>query len=396
MKKTIAVFFGGKTCEHDVSIITGHQLMENADKGKYSVVPVYIGRDGKWFTGEKLRDLAFFRDFRSEEVTPVYMEANGSGMDLYPEQLKTGLLGARDRKAIVHIDAVIPAMHGMNGEDGTLQGLLELADVPYASVGVMGSAVGMDKIAMRMMFRGAGFPVLECSFAERGEYRRDPDSVLQRIENEVPVYPLFVKPSNLGSSIGISKAKDREGLKKALDIAFQYDRRVLVERGIDCYEINCSAMGVGNQVEVSLCEQPVTWEEFLDFNEKYMRGTKGASKGMKSLSRIVPAPISEEMTDRIRNLTAEIFRLLDCKGVVRVDYMIEKQTERLYVNEINTIPGSFAYYLWEPMGISFADLIDRLIEQAETAFRQKHENHYAYSSEILNKVGMQSTKGTKG
>lgn len=394
MKKNVAVIFGGKTCEHDVSIISAHQVLENADSSKYNMIPVYIAPNGQWYTGEKLFNVEFFKNFKPEEATAVYMEANGAGGALYPVQLKTGLLGARERKPLTTIDVVIPAMHGMNGEDGTLQGMLELADVPYTSVGVMGSAVGMDKIAMRLLFKGAGFPVLDCYYAERGQYGQDPEKILDAIEAALPSYPLFVKPANLGSSIGISKAKDREGLKKAMEVAFHYDRRVLVERGINCTEINCSAMGFGGNVEASLCEQPVTWEEFLDFDEKYLRGGKGGSKGMKSLSRIVPAPISEEMTERIRSLTVDIFRALDCKGVVRIDFMIEKETGELFVNEINTIPGSFAFYLWEPKGLSFTQLIDRIIDEAFKAHAEKNQNHYAFSSSILSKVAGGS-KGAK-
>ena len=394
MKKNVAVIFGGRSCEHDVSIISAHQVLENADKAKYNLIPVYIDPKGQWYTGEKLLDVSFFKHFKPEEVTPVYIEANGTGGALYPVQLKAGLLRARKREPLVTIDVALPAMHGMNGEDGTLQGLLELADVPYTSVGVMGSAVGMDKIAMRLLFKGAGFPVLDCYYAERGQYRADPDGILDAIEAALPEYPLFVKPANLGSSIGISKATGRESLREAMEVAYHYDRRVLVERGIDCVEINCSAMGMGDEVEVSLCEQPVTWEEFLSYDEKYLRGGKG-SKGMKSLSRIVPAPISDEMTARIQQMTADIFRVLDSKGVVRIDYMIEKETGELYVNEINTIPGSFAFYLWEPKGVSFRELIDRIIDQALKAQAEKHENHYAFSSSILDKVSG-GAKGAKG
>ena len=258
----------------------------------------------------------------------------------------------------------------------------------------MGSAVGMDKIAMRLLFKGAGFPVLDCYYAERGQYHADPDGILDAIEAALPEYPLFVKPANLGSSIGISKATGRESLREAMEVAYHYDRRVLVERGIDCVEINCSAMGFGDEVEVSLCEQPVTWEEFLSDDEKYLRGGKG-SKGMKSLSRIVPAPLSEEMTARIQQMTADIFRVLDSKGVVRIDYMIEKETGELYVNEINTIPGSFAFYLWEPKGVSFREMIDRIIDQALKAQAEKHKNHYAFTSSILDKVSG-GAKGAKG
>lgn len=394
MKKNVAVTFGGKTCEHDVSIITGHQILENADSTKYNMIPIYITRDGKWYTGEKLWDMEFYKAFDPKAVTQVYLEPTDGDHALYPCVTRGGLFGGGARKPVATLDVVIPAMHGMNGEDGTLQGLFELNNIPYASAGVMGSSVGMDKIAMRLLFQGAGFPVLESCHTDRNRFQTQREAVLDDIEGKVP-YPMFVKPANLGSSIGISKATDRASLAQALEVAFHYDRRVLVERGIDCVEINCSAMGFGEDVEVGLCEQPVTWEQFLTFDEKYLRGVKGGkSQGMKSLSRLVPAPLEETMTARIQQLTQDIFRVLDCRGVVRIDYMIEKATGDLYVNEINTLPGSFAFYLWEPKGVSFKDLIDRIIASAEQAHAAKNANVYAFDSSILDQF--KAGGGVKG
>ncbi len=392
MKKVVGVIFGGRTCEHDVSIITAHQLLENADRAAYELVPIYIAQNGKWYVGDALWDVKFFEAFDAEKVTEVYFEPADGDHNLYPVKLKAGFLGAKERKPLCHLDVVIPAMHGMNGEDGTLQGLLELANIPYTSVGVMGSAVGMDKIAMHLLFRGAGLPVLEFSYTERSQWRKDRKAVLDEMEAQLP-YPMFVKPCNLGSSIGIRKATDRKSLQEAMEVAFSFDRRVLVERGLDCIEVNCSAMGFGGEIEVSMVEQPVSGDELLDFDTKYLQGGKN-SKGMKSLSRLLPAPISPEMTERVQELTEVAYRALDCKGVIRLDMMIEKGTNKLYVNEINTIPGSFAYYLWEPLGIRFSQLIDRMIAQAEAAHREKNLNNYAFDSPILYKYSG-GAKGTK-
>ena len=398
MKKNLGVFFGGRTCEHDVSIITGHQVVENANKEKYNVIPVYIARDGQWYMGEKLLDIGFYKTFNKDLVTPVYIEPNPGNVQIYSCKPAGGLLGSK-RKPLATLDVVLPAMHGMNGEDGTLQGLFELCNLPHTSPAPLGSAVGMDKIAMRLLFQGAGFPVLPCRWFERGSWKNQREAALADVESSLG-YPVIVKPANLGSSIGIGRADDREALGRAMEVAFCYDRRVIVEKAIDCSEINCSALGFAENVEASLCEQPVTWEQFLTFEEKYLRGG-GKSAGMKSMGRIIPAPIDEGQTQRIRGLTVDIFRALDCKGVVRVDFMIDKADNTLYVNEINTIPGSLAFYLWEPLGVPFSALIDRMVEVAEAAHREKNQNDYAFDSKILekNSAGVKSgakVRGAKG
>jgi len=378
MKKNVLVFFGGRSAEHDISVITGIQVMDNADRQKYNVVPVYITRDGEWYTGEKLKDTAYFKNFKKDDrgVARVFMNADSTDQNLYEWGKKPSVY--------VKADVVIPAMHGLHGEDGTLQGLFELKDIPYASPGVTGSSVGMDKIVMKAAFRGCGFPVLDCVYFERREYFADKEKLLSEIEGKFP-YPVFVKPANLGSSIGISKAKDRPGLVVALDIAVNYDRRVLVEPAIvDLKEVNCSVLGFGSDARASVIEEPVTWKEFLTFDEKYLRG--GISKGMKSLSRKIPADIPEGMQEEVKSLSLAIFKALDLKGVARIDFMIDLSHDKLYVNEVNTIPGSMAYYLWEPKGVSFGKLIDTLISDAENALKEKRASSFAYDSEVLNKV----------
>ncbi|NLG37774.1 MAG: D-alanine--D-alanine ligase [Clostridiales bacterium] len=399
-KQNIAVVFGGRTCEHDVSVITGHQVLENADRNKYELIPVYISRDGRWYTGSRLLDIGFLNAFDPREVTQVHIESTYDARGLYESNPRGGLF--RSGRAALHtLDAVIPAMHGMNGEDGTLQGLLEIAGIPYAGPGVFGSAVGMDKIGMKRFFMGSGFPVLPFASLERGQWEQDAVAVIARIEKTLR-YPMFVKPANLGSSIGITRAEDRQGLEEAIAVALGFDRRVLVEQGIDCTEVNCSALGIGCRAEASVCEQPVSWKEFLTFDQKYMRGGKGGkdgkeTEGMRSLSRILPAPIGDELTDRIQKMTVDIFCAMDLKGVVRIDYMIDKADGALYVNEINTLPGSFAFYLWEPIGVSFPELIDRLIGQAFEAHREKRRNNYAYGTSLLShyRAGGRGAKGGK-
>ena len=398
MKKTVAVIFGSRSVEHEVSIVTGIQLIENIDKEKYDVVPVYITNEGEWYTGEKLADMDFMRKFDKDAkgVTRVFLPPvpGVNGLMTYPT---AGGVFSRPKQELIHIDVAIPALHGFHGEDGTVQGLLELADIPYTSAGVVGSATGMDKIVMKAVFKGAGVPVIDGVFFTRDEYAKNKAQVLDRLEAEVG-YPMIVKPANLGSSIGINRADDRQKLEYAVDVAVAYDRRILAERAIvENIEINCACMGYGDDVTPSVCEQPVSWGEILDFGAKYLEGGKigSASEGMASLSRIIPAPISDELTKQVQDLSVRIFRAMDCKGVVRIDFLYDTVNDKLYANEINTIPGSFAFYLWEPMGISYKQLIDKLIGFALKASEDKKASGYAFHSDILKKSGL-GAKGAKG
>lgn len=392
----IAVFFGGKTVEHDVSIVTAQQLIQNMDKSKFNAVPVYITREGDWYSGEKLAKIEAFKKFDKgdKDVVRVYLPANTRVKQLYrfnPE--KKGFFG-KENNVYMPIDAAIIAMHGLNGEDGTLQGLLELANIPFTSSGVLGSASGMDKILMKAVFMGAGLPVLPYTYFDRDAFKKDEEAILDKCEKAV-TYPMFVKPSNLGSSIGISKAHNREELKNAILVASEYDRRILVEQGIDSpKEINCSALGFGDDVKASVCEMPYNSDEFLTFSDKYLNGGKNQA-GMEALSRRIPAPIPDEMTEKVQKMTVDAFKLMDCKGVVRIDYMCDKDLKELYINEINTIPGSFAFYLWEPLGISYDKLIEKLIDIAFAAHKDKKKNNFAFDSEIIAGFARNSQKAGK-
>ncbi|MGI6664654.1 MAG: D-alanine--D-alanine ligase family protein [Christensenellaceae bacterium] len=385
----LAVFFGGRTAEHDVSVITGTQFIENADPKKYNIIPVYISRTGEWFTGDVLKKASFYLnpDFSKKGIEKVILSPVAGSRDL----LKKTTFGM---KSVAQIDVAAIAMHGMHGEDGTLQGLFELADIPYTSAGVTGSAVGMDKIIMKAAFKGMGIPVLDCVYFERKEYEEDKSATISRIE-ETFSYPLIIKPANLGSSIGISKATDGEELANGIEVAIRYDRRILVEPAIDALkEINCAVVGLGADAKTSLLEQPVSTKEVLDFSEKYLKGA-GASKGMKSLDRILPAQLPEETEEAIKEYSLAIFKGFDMKGVVRIDYMIDEETGLVYANEVNTIPGSFAFYLFEPAGLPYAALIDELVEHALRRYREKAESNFAFDSEILKKVGSGTKSGAK-
>ncbi len=377
----LGIIFGSRSAEHDVSIITGLQVLENADREKYNAFPIYISREGGWFVGEPLRDIKTYKSFdpNLKGLTRVILPPVPGLKGLYT--LNSGGLFSKSSK-VQDLECAILALHGMHGEDGCVQGLLELADIPYSSSGLVGSSVGMDKIMMKSVFKSMGLPVLDSIFFYRSQWRKTPDNILAKAEELG--YPLYIKPANLGSSIGIGRAENAQSLRKAIEVAAEFDRRILVEKGLEKpVEVNCACMGFDGECTVSLCEQPVSWEDYLTFEDKY---TRNAGKGMKSLARRIPAPISDEMTSLIQTYTTEIFRTLECKGIVRIDYLIDTAQNKPYVCEINTIPGSMAYYLFEPLGISFRQLVDRLVEYANKALAQKHSSTFAYDSQILNKA----------
>lgn len=399
-KMNIAVFFGSRSCEHDVSIVSALQCIEATKAAGFNVTPVYISRDGLWYTGEPLENIETFREFNpmTKGITRVTLDVTANAGDLWAWPPQRAGLFAKVPAPLCHIDCVIPVFHGWHGEDGTIQGLLEMANIPYASSGVLGSAIGMDKIAMKQILRGAGFPVLDFVWFTREQLKKERQAVIERVEKEIK-YPAFIKPAALGSSIGVSRAKNREELERALDVAASYDRRILVEVGVvHPVEINCAAVGYGEDVRASVCEMPVpsSNDTFLDFWQKYLRNasTKGEdSRGMKSLSRVVPAPIGDELTGRIQTMTCDIFKLLDCCGTVRVDFILD-QNDMLFVNEPNTIPGSLAFYLWKASGLDFPKLIEKMVEDALCAHADKNSSVFAYDSSILKKVAA-GTKGSK-
>lgn len=394
-KMQLGVIFGSRTCEHEVAIISAVQLMRNVNREKYDVIPVYISQKGEWFTGDPLMDIKTYTPFDPfmKGILPVRLDLTaGSGALIHYENPK-GLFGGGKERVVARLDCVIPVMHGLHGEDGSLQGLLELADIPYASTGVTGSAVGMDKISMKRFFRGCGFPILPDCAVTRAAWEKDAQGMIAAIEKELD-YPVFVKPACLGSSIGVSRADDSVSLRTALELAFSYDRRVLVEKGLDKpIEVNCSVLGYDGERKASVLEMPNSGAGFLDFSEKYLAGSSG-SKGMASLKRIVPAPIGEELTEKLQALSLEIFDAMDCKGVVRIDYMLDRHSDHYYITEINTIPGSLAYYLWTESGLPYGALIDEMVNCALRAHQEKERNSFAFSSDILS--GASLGGGKKG
>jgi len=394
-KIQLGVFYGSRTCEHDVSIISAVQLMRAADREKYDMIPVYISKQGEWFTGDALLDMSTYTPFDPAKKGVIRINPDltaGSGALTRIEHGK-GLLG-KDREVVVaRLDCAIPVFHGMHGEDGTVQGLLELCNIPYSSSGVGASAIGMDKVYMKQFFRGASFPILPDCWYLRHAWEKDREAVLNGIEEKLP-YPVFVKPASLGSSIGVSRANDRKELEDALELAFDFDRKVLIEQGLNKpLELNCSVLGYNGEAQASEIEMPVTGGDLLSYMDKY--GANGGSKGMASLKRVLPAPIEPELRERIQKLSVDIFNNMDCKGVVRIDYMFDAASNGLYITEINTLPGSMAFYLWEATGLPYKQMIDKLVEFAMQAKQDKDDSNYAYSSDILKDVSLGGKAGPK-
>lgn len=386
-KQTIAVIFGGRSVEHDVSIITGHQIMQAFDSEQYEVVPVYINRDGKWYTGAPLADLQNFNNevisYKGVVSAILSPSIQHHGLILNP------IVGRLQKNEVKRIDVLFPAIHGSHGEDGTLQGLFELADIPYVGCGVLASAVANNKAFTKSILRQAGITVADGLTLSRDQWLANREGVVADVENNYG-YPVFVKPATLGSSIGVARANDREALLMAIDIAASFDRQIVIERAIvGASEINCAVMGYGEEFEASVLEQPVSWEEFLTYEEKYMRG----DGGMKGAERIIPADLPADVTERIRSTTIQAFKTIGGSGIARLDFLYDRESDTLYLNEINTMPGSLAFYLWQATGLSAKQVVDKLVQHAQSAYADKRRNTYNYQTSL---VAMTASRGLKG
>ncbi len=374
---TVGIMFGGRSVEHEVSVITAMQVIENIDRSKYDPVPIYVDKNGRWLAGNSLKEFKTFKEDSLKDTKRVMLSGNHGDSNLYLHPDEVGMFS---KKVYTKIDVFFPAFHGTYGEDGSIQGLLELVDVPYTGAGVLGSAVGMDKILMKDVYKANGLPIVEYLWFYRAQWLSDKKLVLNEIEKKLG-YPVFVKPANLGSSIGISKAKNREMLEVALEIAASYDRKLIVEKAVDGpREINCAVMGFDNKVEASLCEEPLGWSELLSFDDKYVKGNKSA-KG-KDSKRAIPADISDNLRSEIESLAKQAFTVIDAKGNARIDFLVDT-SENVFVNEINTLPGSLAFYLWEGRGYEFKTLIDKMIEIATITHKEKQKNMYTFDSNLF-------------
>ncbi len=372
----VGVLFGGRSTEHEVSILSAQSIIGAMDPSKFEAVPLYIDREGRWLVGDSLQRLI------SDEAARKYVY-------LPPDPTRHSLIAAAANGAIapsgrgggqgggaLDLDVVFPVFHGINGEDGTIQGLLELANLPYVGSGILGSALGLDKIYMKRAFAAAGLPIVDYVSTTRRQYEKDPGSFVALVEERIG-YPCFSKFANSGSSVGTSKAHNRRELEVGLGHAASFDRKLLVEKGIDARELEVSVLG-NDEPEASVVGEVVPAHEFYDYDAKYL------DEGSKLL---IPAPIDEALTQEIRSLALRAFQAVDGAGMARVDFFLDRKTEQVYLNEVNTIPGftriSMYPKLWEASGLPYARLIERLVELAIERFQDKQRSQTAIDSRLL-------------
>ncbi|MCL2634047.1 MAG: D-alanine--D-alanine ligase [Oscillospiraceae bacterium] len=383
MKIKIGLFFGGKSTEHEVSIITALQAYNAFNKDKYEVVPIYITKENQFFTSEHIG--------RIEEYSNIPALLKKSKQVILIADNLYEFTGKKiSKKPLFEINIAFLAVHGTNVEDGALQGFMQTMGIPYTGCDVTSSAIGMDKSATKAVLKQAGIPVLDCFTITAKEFSAGyslPDTMS---------YPVIVKPLNLGSSIGIKKADNPEELTGALEHAFLFANRVIIEPAIvNLKEVNCSVLGDIDHAEASECEEPIASGTILDFDDKYSGGGKNnKNTGMASLKRKIPAGISAQQREEIRDLSVKAFQALGCSGVARIDFLLDTESGKTYFNEINTIPGSLAFYLWEPVGVTYPELLDRMVQLSLKRERDLKNLNFTFENNILSnfKGGMKGSK----
>ena len=395
MKIKVGVIFGGESVEHEVSIISAVQAMEHMDLEKYDIVPIYISKERTWYTGEMLKDIDVYKDFNdlkkyAKEVVLVKKQ------DKFYLQTIKGFL----RKDITDIDIAFPIVHGNNVEDGSIQGYLDSVGIPYVGSGVLGSALGQDKVVMKQLFKSCDIPIVDYTWFYENEYNDSKEEILKRIKNLS--YPVVVKPATLGSSVGITYVKSDNDIDSAIREAIKYDVKIVVEKAVDnLVEVNCSVLGDYKFQETSALEEVLSDNELLTYADKYIGGSKGklkggmkASKGMASASRVIPARIDKDVKEKINDIAKKAFKVLNLSGVVRIDFLIDGKTNEVYINEPNTIPGSLSFYLWEPIGKSYKNLLNDMINIAVKNYKNRSKKTYSFDSNILSNYN--GLKGAKG
>ena len=401
MNLKLAVLFGGKSTEHEISIISAIQAIGYINREKYDIIPVYITKDNDFYVGDSIDKIEEYTHIPEllKKSTKVIFVKDGNKVNLVRYPMK--LFG---NNVITSVDIAFPIVHGTNVEDGVLTGFLQTLGLPVVGCDVLSSAVGMNKYVMKTVLKDNGISVLDCKCYTWKDYE-DKDALIKKIEGSFK-YPVIIKPINLGSSIGISKASNIDELSEALELAFEFSRKILVEPAIvKLKEINCSVLGDYEEAEASECEEPINSDEILSFEDKYIggNGAKGAksggaktggSKGMASLKRKIPADITDEQRKEIRTMAVEAFKCLGCSGVSRIDFMLDEETGKIYLNEINTIPGSLSFYLWEPLGKKYSQLLDDMIDIAIKQDRENHKLVFSFETNVLE--GVKLGGGSKG
>lgn len=380
--KTIGVFFGSRSPEHDVSILTGQLIISGLKKCGYNVIPVYIDKKGKWYSDSKLASMKFFTQNQTDlnkKLESFNIDFNKSSGKIVQQ---SGFL-----KGNVVFDIAFPAFHGQNGEDGTFQGLCEMLNVPYVGCDVTSSAITMDKVLTKMIYKANNIPTVDFVYFYLSEWRVNKKNVIQQINSLN--WPVIIKPARLGSSIGISKAKNQKELEFAIEVALHYDEKVIVEKMIEnLMDVTCCLIGNDNPTP-SLLQESVFSSGFFSYEEKYLKGG-GAQIGNATQSIIIPARLDKKTTKEIQDAAVRAYQIIGCSGIARVDFLYDKKTGRWYANEINTLPGTLYHHLWKKSGIPFGELLKKLIGFAEEKYHRKKQITYTFNSNILTQAS--STK----
>lgn len=382
-KLKIALLFGGRSTEHEVSVITALQAYENLDKEKYEVVPVYVSKQEEFYTNPKFLEIKNYQDVDSLLLSSTKITFTKGGF------VRLGFF-----RRFVNIDLALLLFHGSFGEDGCVQGLFETYQIPYTGFNVLGCAVCMDKVISKHVFKSLGFNTANFVSFTRSDWIKNPKKYLDQIKRELK-FPLFVKPADIGSTIGINKASDLDSLSFAIEVASTYSDKILIEEGFEgLMEVNCAALGY-QEIIPSVCEAPVRTGEALSYEDKYMRGGGKGSKGSKgsgmaSMTRKIPAPISKQLAEDLQKATVKIFQELEGCGVARIDYFVDSKAEKFWVNEVNSPPGSNAFYLYEPIGIKYSKLLDIVIESALERFDMQKKTQFTFTSPLLSQMATAS------
>ncbi len=385
----VGIIFGGESVEHEVSIISAVQAMNKLDNDKYEIIPIYISKENEWYTGAALREIDTFKDM---ELLKRYTK----NVVLYNKKGRFVLQSKGIFKRVVNdVDIIFPVVHGTNVEDGTLQGYLKTVGVPFVGSDVTSSAIAQDKVIQKIIFENLQLPVADYVWFYDNEYNDDSDAILDKIEKKLN-YPVIVKPATLGSSVGISSAKTRKDLIKSIESAIEYDNKIIVEQTIEnLTEVNISLLGNYEAVSLSEIEQVVTENSFLTYDDKYINGSKKVGKsGMASANRKIPADISDKLKKEVREIATSSFKAIGLSGVARMDFLVDQKKKKVYINEINSCPGSLAFYLWDKTGKSFTTLLDDMINIGVKDYKKRISKTHSFKTNILS--GYNGLKGYKG
>lgn len=404
MRIKLGVIFGGESVEHEVSIISAIQAMNKIDQEKYDIIPIYITKDREWYTGDMLKDIEFYQDLslikRYAENVVLYYDRGR-----YVLQRKNGLF----KKIVKEIDIAFPIVHGTNVEDGVLQGYLQSIGIPFVGSNVYASVVGQDKVFMKDVWREAGLPMINYVWFYDSDYKRNSDDIVKLVSKLK--YPVIVKPATTGSSIGIETVDNPDKLKEAIEEAIKYDSKIVVEELVkNLKEVNIAVMGNYEHQKLSEIEEVLSTNKFLTFTDKYIGGGKGklkgfkapvkGSKGMASASRKLPADLSNEVREEVERVAVKAFRVLGTSGNSRIDFLIDDATGKVYINEINSIPGSLAFYLWDAKDINFTSVLDEMINIGIKDYKKRTGKTHSFDSNILKGFaangGVKGMKGVKG